>query len=108
MIGRPPRSTRTYTRCPYTTLFRSGMTDASRAMRGDIAALPHVAPECLNLRTSLASPLVARCRTAVVLFGLRGFVHGLWTFLNQESNLSVTQFWPGTIDRKSTRLNSSH
>src|SRR3546814_18999540 len=37
MIRRPPRSTRTYTLFPYTTLFRSGDTDPRGAEgRGDV------------------------------------------------------------------------
>src|SRR3546814_5231859 len=35
MIRRPPRSTRTDTRLPYTTLFRSRRRDAGRTLRGD-------------------------------------------------------------------------
>src|SRR3546814_12414154 len=33
MIRRPPRSTRTDTLCPYTTLFRSEMADADQRQR---------------------------------------------------------------------------
>src|SRR3546814_6531117 len=43
MIPRPPRSTRTDTRCPYTTLFRS---DIKKARSGEtvpgFCSLPHV------------------------------------------------------------------
>src|SRR3546814_5576496 len=38
MIRRPPRSTRTDTLFPYTTLFRSGSAPAADAARADIAA----------------------------------------------------------------------
>src|SRR3546814_10318276 len=40
MIRRPPRSTRTYTLCPYTTLFRSVLGDrtARGAERGGVVA----------------------------------------------------------------------
>src|SRR3546814_4991015 len=34
MIRRPPRSTRTYTLCPYTTLFRSGVVTGSGTING--------------------------------------------------------------------------
>src|SRR3546814_8855245 len=39
MIRRPPRSTRTDTLFPYTTLFRSGITDALRPLLTDTAVL---------------------------------------------------------------------
>src|SRR3546814_10057622 len=50
MIRRPPRSTRTDTLCPYTTLFRSGADDTvevaleqghARAFHRNIGAMPH-------------------------------------------------------------------
>src|SRR3546814_2151109 len=37
MIRRPPRSTRTDTLFPYTTLFRSGSTDVGRAIAKSVA-----------------------------------------------------------------------
>src|SRR3546814_8037523 len=41
MLRRPPRSTRTDTLCPYTTLFRSGMAvyDTMRYVQNDVATL---------------------------------------------------------------------
>src|SRR3546814_11372699 len=43
MIRRPPRSTRTDTRCPYTTLFRSRQNEASRANEQALTADLHSA-----------------------------------------------------------------
>src|SRR3546814_20017514 len=40
MIRRPPRSTRTDTLFPYTTLFRSARTGSCRTARGSRAAVP--------------------------------------------------------------------
>src|SRR3546814_3049906 len=37
MIRRPPRSTRTDTLFPYTTLFRSDISDGARARRGSLS-----------------------------------------------------------------------
>src|SRR3546814_11701560 len=63
MIRRPPRSTRTDTLCPYTTLFRSaiggalGLADAEHArgaIGADLVAEPHPVPDIelhLVLRT---------------------------------------------------------
>src|SRR3546814_11771606 len=60
MIRRPPRSTRTDTLFPYTTLFRSqalGTTPASARLRLTISALPNPP------RTSLAKPSIFRLHT---------------------------------------------
>src|SRR3546814_20364537 len=69
MIRRPPRSTRTYTLFPYTTLFRS---HAKRSRNVPIAISPSLSPE-----------------------GPRS-VSGSSRIANMD------------LDRKSTRLNSSH
>src|SRR3546814_15762909 len=45
MIRRPPRSTRTDTLCPYTTLFRSGRRLHASGPRGARAAPPGRAPQ---------------------------------------------------------------
>src|SRR3546814_1873432 len=97
MIRRPPRSTRTDTLFPYTTLFRSQL---KRALT-DIAALP---PGEERRRFEIETQIVATS-----LAELRGDVGradellaGLWPGLKQaDSQLSAA-------DRKSTRLNSSH
>src|SRR3546814_17909481 len=97
MIRLPPRSTRTETLFPYTTLFRSlrGMTNAARA------AHPCIGPGRANLAVAGCAILEAVLRTwpASVLRvadrGLReGILHGLMGHTLE--------------DRKSTRLNSSH
>src|SRR3546814_16640957 len=50
MIRRPPRSTRTYTLFPYTTLFRSPRCELERA---DISDQPHPADAHLDLAADL-------------------------------------------------------
>src|SRR3546814_5500754 len=40
MIRRPPRSTRTATLCPYTTLFRSSRLGPGRPVEGDVRLHP--------------------------------------------------------------------
>src|SRR3546814_4907648 len=50
MIRRPPRSTRTYTLFPYTTLFRSPRCELERA---DIGDQPHPADAHLDLAADL-------------------------------------------------------
>src|SRR3546814_15276759 len=86
MIRRPPRSTRTDTLFPYTTLFRSP---------------PFIAPEPYNTMydpAAMAPPV--RAATA----GAAAASHPLHKFY--IDNINQRGFFQG--DRKSTRLNSSH
>src|SRR3546814_14486149 len=88
MIRRPPRSTRTDTLFPYTTLFRSGILSHS----------------------TLALGLVMVAFMAWVRIDLLSYLFG---DLLAVSRLDIAVIWGGgaavlAIDRKSTRLNSSH
>src|SRR3546814_19374155 len=74
MMRRPPRSTRTDTLFPYTTLFRSGST------YGRVAAF------CERSDGVDLSCAMVESGTA----------------------LKWERYWQGHLDRKSTRLNSSH
>src|SRR3546814_13678048 len=96
MLRRPPRSTRTDTPCPYTTLFRSGLRLAHQhAQRPrlvvDVADLPE--------RRAVAGDEDGASRTQA----------GEHTLLALGDDV----VWPEDHrerrgDRKSTRLNSSH
>src|SRR3546814_19817892 len=57
MIRRPPRSTRTDTLFPYTTLFRSGDPVATRRPDADIA--PRIPPRSRRREIEQLDPLVA-------------------------------------------------
>src|SRR3546814_14525974 len=103
MIRRPPRSTRTDTLCPYTTLFRSRrFAGSGRAHDGsEIAALDIEVDALQRLESS---------RTAAVGLGDpakgdQGIAHS-----SAAASLLVITSMPGfrPSDRKSTRLNSSH
>src|SRR3546814_11265733 len=91
-IRRPPRSTRTDTLFPYTTLFRSGNGDrvAHQLMGagrgGELRCLGHAWVPVAGKRTDGPSSLKSGLRRA------------------------ASEPWPAgaIIDRKSTRLNSSH
>src|SRR3546814_17942148 len=91
-IRRPPRSTRTDTLFPYTTLFRS------RVESGAGAGVIHFArrtnpPDRPPARVGLRN---ARCRTVAA---------------TEPGHLEALDLGPRPIrhvDRKSTRLNSSH
>src|SRR3546814_142360 len=69
MIRRPPRSTRTDTLFPYTTLFRSRRCCLYRGVRGARSAVPDPAQECRALYFARRPPdrlraaaEAARCR----------------------------------------------
>src|SRR3546814_12591950 len=98
MIRRPPRSTRTYTLFPYTTLFRStGLADldVARCDREHAAAADQIGFGAIRPHRN-----ARRHRDA------RAIEHALGDFdrggvLDEEAGAAIK-------DRKSTRLNSSH
>src|SRR3546814_10996847 len=97
MIRRPPRSTRTDTLFPYTTLFRSmirsGAPDAAAAvMLGGIRKMP----KDMVLWTGLGDALAQHDGGVVSPASLFAF----------RRAMALAPKHPG--DRKSTRLNSSH
>src|SRR3546814_3105978 len=97
MIRRPPRSTRTYTLLPYTTLFRSQQMLAQAAAYGptDLQVL---------FRSAADQKIVAIDRHDIELIRAamqRGSSMGGGQPKNQETGLERE-------DRQSTRLNSSH
>src|SRR3546814_8323800 len=114
MILRPPRSTRTDTLCPYTTLFRSLLSDQLVTCQDSFSAPPE-----LGTRYAWASAQWGRGR-AVNLFESRKFCRvqpidatsrGEGLFLMALASRGLrTRRWGGASspDRKSTSLNSSH
>src|SRR3546814_9135076 len=106
MIRRPPRSTRTDTLFPYTTLFRS-QTD-----RGESAGrLGTGSPNTIiRMLEAWRSGLAERLQNVLQLPELpaeagQRFGRDSGNF-RKMSNKSLRL--QGTLDRKSTRLNSSH
>src|SRR3546814_15276615 len=97
VIRRPPRSTRTDTRFPYTTLFRS---TAVGGVRAGIA-----------VAASAAFATVAACGHAFAAVGI-GAATGCAVVAGVSSTSSghagADAGATGAADRKSTRLNSSH
>src|SRR3546814_15613064 len=100
MRRRHPRSNRTATLLPYTTLFRSLLG-------------------CLQLAGDLVGPVVrhvavraggAHARTVAEVYGARQLLVdvGLHLVTGDAEGLGVGQLQRGVEDRKSTRLNSSH
>src|SRR3546814_11094978 len=98
MIRRPPRSTRTDTLFPYTTLFRS--VDALVALGATAAkSVADVARECKIVITMLPTSVEVE-KVALDADGI---------FNNaQEGTILLDMSTIDPLDRKSTRLNSSH
>src|SRR3546814_19759537 len=98
MLRRPPRSTRTDTRFPYTRLFRSQMQE-----QGAAAGLPAIEPAGEKLRHPLrrpAEPHFERRREALAAQHRGKPIAELGCVIVQNELIE--------LDRKSTRLNSSH
>src|SRR3546814_943337 len=103
MIRRPPRSTRTDTLFPYTTLFRSVETGIERI----VAESAELSPVLLCGAPLHRAGRLYNC--AVVLS--RGRILGVVpkSFIpNYREYYEKRWFASGAGDRKSTRLNSSH
>src|SRR3546814_8988295 len=99
MIRRPPRSTRTDTLFPYTTLFRSHWRRF--ALLGLLGVGLYNSLQYLALKTS--SPInvtlvAASMPVWMMLIGAMFF----------GARISAKQSMGAALDRKSTRLNSSH
>src|SRR3546814_3896690 len=119
MIRRPPRSTRTYTLFPYTTLFRSEFSVTEDAVRDLIryytreAGVRTLERELARLaRKALRKILEGDIETAQITpenlasyAGVRKFRHGVG---EEENQIGAVTGLAWTEDRKSTRLNSSH
>src|SRR3546814_13538084 len=98
MIRRPPRSTRTDTLFPYTTLFRSKKVNFDRQTYGGLATDD---PELIALKNAVYS---GQAFTADVN---DNNLSGQLT-LSFKPKSSINAYATFATDRKSTRLNSSH
>src|SRR3546814_8991956 len=121
MIRRPPRTTRTDTLFPYTTLFRSFFGEAGRHRAGgaEIGLAPGLrgGSRRLGLRGEVGF-LARLVPQAEPLFDGGRIVTGSHTIslpLHERTEYPVRECRPGPArsaaapaDRKSTRLNSSH
>src|SRR3546814_20483088 len=114
MIRRPPRSTRTYTLFPYTTLFRSSR-QMSRArffdLRNSIAfGLADIGGGVYQPRGSGGNPMLRPYLAKQFDFGYEHYFGSTGLFQAGVFYKWLESFvGGGTIqDRKSTRLNSSH
>src|SRR3546814_20825241 len=99
MIRRPPRSTRTDTLFPYTTLFRSHGEEPLEPGRGVLRPLALIAVRQQHHQTRHAQPFRLAGRDELVDDDLGAVGEVAELGLPQGQRLR---------DRKSTRLNSSH
>src|SRR3546814_18980916 len=99
MIRRPPRSTRTDTLFPYTTLFRSALALAAPVERADAQAF-----QGTDMPAGGSYERITDTNTETIqLFSDSVVIN--WTPNDSEGTGNI-DFLP--VDRKSTRLNSSH
>src|SRR3546814_11754680 len=98
MIRRPPRSTRTDTLFPYATLFRSERALQILEDRGRRYRIACSSPNTEAVAAAVISGL------AVAVVELSAVPEGARILTDAEGFPG----FPGSTDRKSTRLNSSH
>src|SRR3546814_2496217 len=103
MIRRPPRSTRTDTLFPYTTLFRSVLLYRSVSLAGLYRSILDSARTSASIGMLIAGALVFNY--VVTVENIPNAIKGLLTTW-QLSSLGFLVLV--NLDRKSTRLNSSH
>src|SRR3546814_10141618 len=106
MIRRPPRSTRTDTLFPYTTLFRSELSADSDFVGVGLGLHPQLVAD-RHLELDLFEKLLPRTRYVREIGLDRGPAH-YRSFELQQSVFRRILRACAQQDRKSTRLNSSH
>src|SRR3546814_16077135 len=104
MIRRPPRSTRTDTLFPYTTLFRS----ETKGDGGVACALQEDQWERCNRRAAQVERSDMREMKGKSLVDLDTINYESGKSVDGETHLPSSVCSPCMRDRKSTRLNSSH
>src|SRR3546814_3398704 len=116
MIRRPPRSTRTDTLFPYTTLFRSvfKLRDGITSMRATIDQLNRILKGCppfSNGETYKFTAKPAGIHADLHRYIMNSGVDERGDLFNENLELAQTimeYLVPTSGNRKSTRLNSSH
>src|SRR3546814_9711055 len=103
MIRRPPRSTRTDTLFPYTTLFRSiGLARGHRHIVG------HRDGKDAGNRVAVGDFRLRGRETEIQSLGVAATARGMIQRALQLEVIAGRTAGRGGVDRKSTRLNSSH
>src|SRR3546814_6207290 len=116
MIRRPPRSTRTDTLFPYTTLFRSLPDPTKEDARNYVASHPDLfrqrklfAVEQLRMDHPADKAFLKKLKPLKTLGEVQALAarEGI-KYHRGKGTLDAMQAPPELVDRKSTRLNSSH
>src|SRR3546814_15862737 len=111
MIRRPPRSTRTDTLFPYTTLFRSRRThdvDDLIKMVGGPPLVIKLLEGTQGIGVVLAETKKAASSVIEAFYGLGNNIL-IQEYIKESRGTDIRAFVvDGKVDRKSTRLNSSH
>src|SRR3546814_20851595 len=105
MIRRPPRSTRTDTLFPYTTLFRS-LEDAPHSFMATIS-MPADEEPAFSRAVANAFPSVSVIRVKEVVETVAGMLGQLSVAVRSAASVAIFA-GIAVLDRKRTRLNSSH
>src|SRR3546814_10793968 len=114
MIRRPPRSTRTYTLCPYTTLFRSFRSPGDSLDEGepDSSAGVPVVKRLLLREQKTSSPFFREQHKNIGRMSIVAENEATIGELRLDalilSSLVIARVIAVIEDRKSTRLNSGH
>src|SRR3546814_2022945 len=115
MIRRPPRSTRTDTLFPYTTLFRSCPSSPRKADERENRASPRPGPvqELYYHRVEHLPPAYSRSAKSMEVASMEDHAgYGQFCPVAMASEVLCRRWTTLVIrellDRKSTRLNSSH
>src|SRR3546814_5293467 len=107
MLRRPPRSTRTDTLFPYTTLFRSGVVPWVGHVPSFLKIQDPVVQRVLEGSARAATGIHRIQATYTTSLGFAEFL-ALMTPFALHLVMCARRFWVRMADRKSTRLNSSH
>src|SRR3546814_13182483 len=105
MIRRPPRSTRTDTRFPYPTLFRS----LQHGVASSIGSLPNTDPRAAATFVLERQPRLPAAPSLPNRSGMERMVaQAAWGIAGVQVLADGSLALGDPQDRKSTRLNSSH
>src|SRR3546814_12124690 len=108
MIRRPPRSTRTDTLFPYTTLFRSRAAFYRQGCGRDREWRPDVALDAGSPGDRRRAVVAGRYDCGGARWSVVGHAQFYSGCRMRRNGFTLIELLVALVDRKSTRLNSSH